>query len=115
MLASDTPDIIFLDLMMEHYDSGFRLGHQIRKDARLPDEPIVMLSGVAASTGQRFDDEGEGLLAWSRLDRFVDKPVTGKQLLKVVEELAGAGQNAGEDLEATGQRTPPAERRRGAS
>ena len=40
-----------------------------------------MLSGVAAETGQRFDDEAGGPAEWSRLDRFLDKPATGKQLL----------------------------------
>ena len=86
-LEAKTPDLIFLDLMMEHYDSGFRLAYQIRKQERLDDTPIVMLSGVARETGERFDQEGRGLLSWSRLDRFVDKPVTGKQLLSVAEGL----------------------------
>lgn len=90
LLDMATPDIIFLDLMMERYDSGFRLAHQIRKDERFAATPIVMLSGVARETGQRFDQEGQGLLSWSRLDRFVDKPATGKQLLGVAEELLGA-------------------------
>jgi two-component system response regulator RpaA len=88
-LEVSIPDIIFLDLMMERYDSGFRLAHRIRKDERLADVPIVMLSGVARETGQRFDQEGQGLLSWSRLDRFVDKPATGKQLLALAEELLG--------------------------
>jgi CheY-like chemotaxis protein len=88
-LDSTTPDIIFLDLMMERYDSGFRLAHKIRKDERTASVPIVMLSGVARETGQRFDQEGQGLLSWSRLDRFVDKPATGKQLLALAEELLG--------------------------
>jgi CheY-like chemotaxis protein len=94
-LETTTPDIVFLDLMMERYDSGFRLAHRIRKDERLAGIPIVMLSGVARETGQRFDQEGQGLLAWSRLDRFVDKPATGKQLLAIAEELLGAGDDKG--------------------
>jgi CheY-like chemotaxis protein len=88
-LQATVPDIIFLDLMMERYDSGFRLAHQIRKDERLAAVPIVMLSGVARETGQRFDQEGQGLLNWSKLDRFVDKPATGKQLLGIAEEYLG--------------------------
>ena len=89
LLETAKPDIIFLDLMMDQIDSGFRLGYQIGKDERLRDVPLVMLSGVAAETGRRFDGEAEGLHAWSGLDQFIDKPVTGKQLLKVVEERAG--------------------------
>lgn len=86
-LETFTPDIIFLDLMMERYDSGFRLAYELRKREHLAEVPLVMLSGVARETGQRFDQEGAGLLNWSKLDRFVDKPATGKQLLAVAEEL----------------------------
>jgi CheY-like chemotaxis protein len=98
-LETTVPDIIFLDLMMERYDSGFRLAYEIRKRERLAQVPIVMLSGVARETGERFDQEGQGLLEWSRLDRFVDKPATGKQLLGIAEEYLGgkAGSAGGAD------------------
>jgi CheY-like chemotaxis protein len=87
LLEALSPDIIFLDLMMERYDSGFRLAYELRKREHLADVPFVMLSGVARETGERFDQEGNSLLTWSKLDRFVDKPATGKQLLAVAEEL----------------------------
>ena len=90
LLETETPAIIFLDLMMEHVDDGFRLGYRIGKDERLGHIPLVMLSGVAAETGTRFDGEAGGLREWSRLARFLDKPVTGAQVLAVIEELAGA-------------------------
>jgi CheY-like chemotaxis protein len=91
LLATEIPDIIFLDLMMEHVDSGFRLGYQIGKDERLRGVPLVMLSGVASEMGRRFDGEADSLRAWSGLDQFVDKPVTGAQLFKVLEERVGTG------------------------
>ena len=87
VLETVIPDIIFLDLMMERYDSGFRLAYELRKREELKNVPFVMLSGVARETGERFDQEGKGLLNWSKLDRFVDKPATGKQLLAVAEDL----------------------------
>jgi CheY-like chemotaxis protein len=89
LLENEVPDIIFLDLMMEHYDTGFTLSYQIRKDERFKDVPLVMLSGVASQTGRRFDKQTDELKKWSKLDAFLDKPVTGKQLLKVVEEKLG--------------------------
>lgn len=89
LLRTETPDIIFLDLMMEHYDSGFQLSHKLRKDPKLASVPMVMLSGVAAATGQRFDNHPDSLKSWSKLDGFVDKPVTSKQLLKEVQERLG--------------------------
>ena len=98
-LEANIPDIIFLDLMMERYDSGFRLAYEIRKHERFAQVPVVMLSGVARETGERFDQEGKGLLSWSRLDRFVDKPATGKQLLGIAEEFLGdkAGSRSGDE------------------
>ncbi len=90
LLTKEVPDIMILDLMMEHFDSGFRLSHQIRKDDRLKDVPLIMLSGVATAMGKRFDQEEEGLRRWSKLDAFLDKPITGRQLLKVIEEKTGA-------------------------
>lgn len=90
LLQNETPDFIFLDLMMEHYDSGFTLSYQIRKDERFKNVPLVMLSGVASTTGRRFDQKEEELRRWSRLDGFLDKPVTGKQLLTVMEEKLAA-------------------------
>jgi two-component system alkaline phosphatase synthesis response regulator PhoP len=89
VLETEQPDLIFLDLMMEHYDDGFRLAREIRTQERHAHIPLVMLSGVAAATGKRFDHEADGLKQWSKLDRFIDKPVTGRQLLKVVDEHLG--------------------------
>ncbi|NLO27775.1 MAG: response regulator [Actinobacteria bacterium] len=90
LIETTIPDIIFLDLMIEHYDSGFRLAYQIRRHEHLDNTPVVLLTGVARETGERFDQEDEGLPRWSRLDRFVDKPVTGRQLLGIAEELLAA-------------------------
>ncbi len=86
VLAANTPDFIFLDLMMENYDSGFRLSHKIRSDERFQKTPLVMLSGVAATAGRRFDQEQESLKNWCQLDGFIDKPVSGKQLLDLIEK-----------------------------
>lgn len=87
VLAKETPDLIFLDLMIENYDTGFRLSHRIRNDERFKTVPIVMLSGVAATAGRRFDQEQESLKNWCQLDAFVDKPVSGKQLQDIIEKL----------------------------
>ncbi len=90
-ISEEKPDVIVLDLMMEHYDSGFMLGRRIRQDPALGKVPIIMLSGVAATTGHKFGSEQAGLKEWVKLDAFLDKPVTGRQLLKVItEKLAAA-------------------------
>jgi len=95
LLEGDPPDIIFLDLMMEHSDSGFTLARRIRRDERLKSVPLVMLSGVASVTGSSFSMEQEELRAWSSLDEFVDKPVSARQLLSIVEKRLGLAQGHG--------------------
>jgi len=102
LLEHEIPGIIFLDLMMERVDDGFRLGYRIGKDERLRHVPRVMLSAVAAETGKRFDGEAAGLREWSGLTRFLDKPVTGQQVLGIIEELtvAGAAAPAGDPARA---------------
>lgn len=84
-LEKTVPAVIVLDLMMEHYDSGFSLAHAIKKDRRFAETPIVMLSGVAAATGQKLEQDAARLTLWSSLDAFLDKPVSARDLLKAVE------------------------------
>lgn len=85
LLERESPDMIFIDLMMEHSDSGFTLARRIRQDERFRDTPLVMLSGVASETGNSFSREREGLKSWSHLDDFLDKPVSAHRLLMLVE------------------------------
>jgi CheY-like chemotaxis protein len=89
-IAEFAPDVIVLDLMMEHYDSGFMLSRRIRESPSYARVPIIMLSGVASATGHKFAAEIAALKDWVKLDAFVDKPVTGRQLLKVIEDKLAA-------------------------
>jgi DNA-binding response OmpR family regulator len=83
---AEKPDVIVLDLMMEHHDSGFQLARKLRQDPSFATVPILMLSGVASATGHKFSADAANLKEWLKLDAFLDKPVTGRQLLKVIEE-----------------------------
>lgn len=89
LLRREVPSIIFIDLMMEHYDSGFNLSHKIKGQKHLQHVPLVMISGVASTTGKRFDGEEEAMKRWCDIDGFLDKPLTGRQILKVIEEKTG--------------------------
>jgi CheY-like chemotaxis protein len=89
-ISQERPDVIVLDLMMEHYDSGFVLGRKIRQDPAMISVPIIMLSGVASATGHKFAADAASLKDWIKLDAFLDKPVTGRQLIKAVEEKLAA-------------------------
>jgi two-component system response regulator MprA len=89
-ITEEKPDAIVLDLMMEHYDSGFMLGRRIRQEPAMAKTPIILLSGVAAATGHKFGSDQAALKEWVKLDAFLDKPVTGRQLLKVITEKLDA-------------------------
>jgi CheY-like chemotaxis protein len=91
VLGQESPDMIFIDLMMEHTDSGFTLARRIRREERFRTVPLVMLSGVASETGVGFTRDREELKSWSQLDDFVDKPVSAHRLLMVVERRLRGG------------------------
>lgn len=91
LLEKETPDMIFIDLMMEHADSGFTLARRIRQEERFQRTPLVMLSGIASETGTSFRREREALKSWSHLDDFLDKPVSAHRLLAIVENRLGGG------------------------
>jgi CheY-like chemotaxis protein len=93
VLQKETPDMIFIDLMMEHTDSGFTLARRIRREERFQGIPLVMLSGVASETGLGFSREREELKSWSHLDDFVDKPVSAHRLLAIVEQRLGEAED----------------------
>jgi DNA-binding response OmpR family regulator len=86
LLQEASPNIIVLDLMMERADTGVTLSHAIRKMDHLRDVPVILLTGVVAATGKRLDRDVVALRKWARIDAYLDKPVTGRQLLRTVEE-----------------------------
>jgi len=105
-LVNGTLSVDILDEGVHSGDAGgvvpesFRIARQLLD--RLDDSHtgVVKPAEFACEIpGERFDQEGPGLLSWSRLDRFVDKPATGKQLLGIAEEYLGdkAGNHQGTD------------------
>ncbi len=92
LLEERVPDVIVLDLMMERADTGVTLSHRIRQRETLRHVPILLLTGVVAATGRRLDLDVSALRRWSGIDVYLDKPVTGRQLLRVVEEQIARAQ-----------------------
>lgn len=80
-----SPDLAILDLMMEHMDSGFVLGHHIKK--RLPGVPVILVTAVAAETGMEFDTIAPEEKSWLSADAILDKPVRPEQLRREVRRL----------------------------
>ncbi len=84
-LANNRPDLAILDLMIEHYDSGFILGYHIKK--KYPEVPVIIATAVANETGCKFTgDEGSGS-SWTQADLVMDKGIRPDQLLGEVKRL----------------------------
>lgn len=92
LASANAVDVAILDVVMRTRDEGFVLARRLRADPRTAGIPLVMLTSLNAlneAEGLRFRysdrDRDETFLP---VDRFVDKPVQGPQLLALVEELS---------------------------
>lgn len=80
-------DLILLDLMIEHYDSGFTLSYKVKNDKRYKDIPIILCTAVAAETGKKFALKTGEEKAWIKVDAFLDKPISADDLIGTVKKL----------------------------
>jgi two-component system alkaline phosphatase synthesis response regulator PhoP len=85
LLDKVKPDVAIIDLMMEHVDGGFALCYHIKK--RLPDTPVIIVTGVASETGLEFDAATEEERSWVKADALLAKPVRFEQLQREIERL----------------------------
>jgi len=78
-------DLAMVDLMMEEFDAGFTLCHEIKKkNAGLP---VIMITGVKGETGLDFDAATQEERSWIKADALLAKPVRPDQLLREVNRL----------------------------
>jgi len=81
------PDLAIVDVVMDSVGEGVQLTHRFRADQKLKDVPIIMLTGIRQKLGLDLrpgPEEGYGYLP---VDKFIEKPVDAKVLLKTVAEL----------------------------
>ena len=79
------PDAVILDVMMEHFDSGFNVSKEIKD--KYPDLPVILLTAIGEETGLDFkpkDDQDRGLM---HADAFLDKGSSPEDLLDKLNEL----------------------------
>lgn len=85
LLATVTPDLIVLDVMMEHLDSGFDLSREIKE--RFPSVPIILLTSIVEETGLRIPASEDARKKLLHADAFINKPVNRENLLATIKEL----------------------------
>lgn len=90
-IAEDPPDLVILDVMMDHMSEGFDVARRLRSDEQTSLIPIILLTGVDRVYNLRMEvDE-----SWVSADRYMEKPVSPEDLLEVVAALIGPGSDAG--------------------
>lgn len=79
------PNLVILDVMMEHKDSGFVLCHHIKK--MYPEVPIIIYSSVTSITGIDFPSDGQNGSSWIKAHAVLNKPVRSEILLTEVRRI----------------------------
>ncbi len=88
------PDLVVLDVMMEHFTAGFELSHELSKAH--PELPMIMLTGVDEymDDAMRASQDRDG--GWMPVHRFMEKPVAAAVLVHEVEALLDEVEQAAE-------------------
>ena len=94
-LESFLPDIIVVDLMMEHYDSGFVFCKKAREIPGLSDIPMIMQTAAPEETGFTFDAYNPKEREWMKVDEILTKPVPLEHLKRVIEQYLGRAKKNG--------------------
>ncbi len=90
-LETEAPDLLLLDVMMSHWDSGFRLLWKVKADERFASLPVLMLTAVDkevnmdyashANTGIEADEE------YLPVAGYIVKPVAPDRLTATVARI----------------------------
>jgi DNA-binding response OmpR family regulator len=84
-IASFTPDLAILDLMMEQHDDGFVLSHHLKR--AFPGLPVIMVTAVTSETGLVFDPSSAAERAWVGADALLAKPIRFEQLRREIDRV----------------------------
>ena len=85
---SEQPDLIVMDVQMPKRD-GLSALYGLRQDPETKAIPVILLTGVAESTGVRFTAETVEEFMGERPDAFIDKPADPEHLRETARKLLG--------------------------
>lgn len=84
-VASDPPDIVLLDVMMDHISEGYDVARTIKNDPKTAHIKVIMLTGVDELYKYRLVVEDSG---GTPHDHYLEKPVDPDKLIEVIREYA---------------------------
>ena len=80
-----SPDLVVLDVMMEHFDSGFNASKSIKE--KHPNLPIILMTAIGAETGMDFKPKDDSERELMHADAFLDKEASPEELLQKINEI----------------------------
>jgi CheY-like chemotaxis protein len=84
ILQNLTPDVIILDVMMEEFDSGFRLANDL--NIRFPKVPVLLLTAVHDFMSDKWHFTREKDADWLPVIKFLEKPLAPNQLVATIKD-----------------------------
>ncbi|MEN6473163.1 MAG: response regulator [Syntrophaceae bacterium] len=94
-IDSRRPDLIILDVMMEHMTDGFDLCFALKRDENLSRIPILMVTAITEKTGIPYSLEADE--EYLKAEDYVQKPISASDLVtrvnKLLNRLAGKQRN----------------------
>jgi len=88
-VTTEEPDLIILDIMMEHTTDGFHLLYEMRSDARAKKIPVLAVTAVSERTGFDFAPRKDG--DYFPADDYIAKPVKAEELVSRIRVLLERG------------------------
>jgi CheY-like chemotaxis protein len=82
-----SPDVVVLDVMMEHFDSGFNVSKSMKE--KYPDLPVILMTAIGEETGLDFKPKSDEERSLMHADAFLDKEASPEDLLAKIEEVTG--------------------------
>ncbi len=77
------PDVAVVDVIMSRPDEGFALARALRAEQLLDDVKVLILTAAASQYGMVFEPDQQ----WLPVDRVLEKPITGEELIEEIERL----------------------------
>ncbi len=76
------PDLVLLDIMLAHPSEGLQVACELRRDGRLKEIPLILMSSIGQSIGMEYGREmcPDAMSA----DMFLEKPFDAKTLREAV-------------------------------
>ncbi len=80
------PDVMVVDLSMEHFDSGFVLCHRVKSTAAGKEIPVIIMTSAGQDTGVRLSTDTLEETNWIKADDYLEKPVSPRDMVEYLGE-----------------------------